>query len=264
MQYNFLYILKHLVNIYMKYFLSFGNERFTNSRKRIKLEAEQTKLFDEIIIETETVCQEETFEKICNKIDPKWGNGRGFYWYMWKPYIINKTLAKLNDGDILFYNDSGMQIFPERQDVINKFKNLFQLVEDTEKCKTGICTFITTGPPKERYEYMYNIGALFKHFKVENNELITHTQQIQAGVIIIKKCNESQKIIKEWLDTASNHTELFVGDMRVLPRNKEDKEMPGFRDHRHDQAVWSVLCKLNNVNVLQHDMNPIYQTHYRC
>lgn len=248
----------------MKYFLSFGNERFANSRKRIRLEAEQTKLFDKIIVETETICQEETFKKICDKIDAKFGSGRGFYWYMWKPYIIYKTLEKLNDGDVLFYNDSGMQIFPERPDVINKFNNLFQLVENKEECKTGICTFITTGPPNERFEYMYNIGALFKHFKVETNESITHTQQIQAGVIIIKKCDESQRIIKEWLDIAVEHTELFVGDIRVLPRDNDVHQMQGFRDHRHDQAVWSVLCKLNNVNVLQHDMNPIYQTHLRC
>ena len=49
----------------MKYFLTFGNERFVNSRKRMELEAEQTKLFDKVIVETEAICQEETFKKIC-------------------------------------------------------------------------------------------------------------------------------------------------------------------------------------------------------
>lgn len=247
----------------MKYFLSFGNQRFINSRKRIETEAEQTKLFDKIIIETETICEEEPFKTICNNIDKKWGTGRGFYWYMWKPYIIHKTLSKLNDGDILFYNDSGMQIFPQRSDVINKFNKLFQLVQNKEECKTGICTFITSGPPKDRFEYMYNITPVFKHFNVENDESITHTQQCQAGVLIIRKCVESQRIIKEWLDIALENPELFVGDIRVFSKYASVKQMKGFRDHRHDQSVWSVLTKLRKVNILQHDINPIFQTHIR-
>lgn len=247
----------------MKYFLSFGNQRFIKSRERIKQEATKTNLFDEVIIETENICEEQPFKTICDKIDKKWGTGRGFYWYMWKPYIIYKTLSKLKDDDILFYNDSGMQIFPERPDVLGKFKKLFDLVSDNEKCQTGVCTFITTGQPKDRFEYMYNIVPVFKHFNVENDESITHTQQCQAGIIIIKKCDESQRIIKEWFETALENPELFIADIRVLSKYTGVKQMNGFRDHRHDQSVWSVISKLRNVNILQHDINPIFQTHIR-
>ena len=48
----------------MKYFLSFGNQRFIKSRKRIK-EAIDIGLFgDEQIVETETVCDEEPFKTL--------------------------------------------------------------------------------------------------------------------------------------------------------------------------------------------------------
>ena len=46
---------------------------------------------------------------------------------------------------------------------------------------------------------------------------------------------------------------------KIDTNNQHDK----FRDHRHDQSIWSILCKLNNVNILTHDKNPIHQTHYR-
>ena len=91
----------------MKYFLSFGNERFKKSRSRIEKEAQATGLFDSTVIETEEICNEEPFKSVCEKCKIC---GRGFYWYMWKPYIIYKHLKNLSDGEILFYCDSGMVI----------------------------------------------------------------------------------------------------------------------------------------------------------
>ena len=190
----------------MKFFLSFGNKRFIKSRARIAEEAIKTTLFDDAIIETEQICNEEPFKSVCSKYTH---TGRGFYWYMWKPYIIYKTLKNLKDGDILFYCDAGMKIYSQN---INKFKNLFILVQDKNKCPTGIATFITTGNSSQRTEYMYNMVQVFKHFGVENNRNITHTQQCQAGVNIIFKCDKSIKIIEEWFKLT--HPEYFIGDYR--------------------------------------------------
>lgn len=245
----------------MKYFLSFGNQRFSKSRRRIIEEALEIGLFEDVNVETEAICDEEPFKSLCSKYS-KHGTGRGFYWYMWKPYIIYKTLLKINDGDILFYNDCGMQIF-NRENVINKFNKLFELIQNEEKCPTGIATFITEGALTQRREYMYNLVQIFKHFQVEKDETITHTQQCQAGVIVIRKSSESLKIIKEWFDLAFNKPAYFIGDIRIHPEYKKEKQFDGFRDHRHDQSVWSILCKINKVNILQHHMNPIYQTRRR-
>ena len=78
-------------------------------------------IFDNIIIETEAICYEEPFKVVVDKILIKYKNtNRGYFWYMWKPYIIYKTLKSLNEGDVLFYCDSGMTII-NTQDTINKF-----------------------------------------------------------------------------------------------------------------------------------------------
>lgn len=244
-----------------KYFLSFGNKRFIKSRERIIKEGKTTNVFDDYILETEKVCDESLYKKVIEKIQIHGSQGRGFYWYTWKPYIIYKALNKLNDGDILFYCDSGMQIF-NNQCVKKKFNDLFNLVSNKEKCLTGIATFITTGSEKNRQEYQYNLVQVFEHFNVLNNKEITHTQQVQAGVSIFYKCDESMKIIKEWFDLSVSNPEYFIGDRRYC--NLEKKiQISGFRDHRHDQSIWSILCKLYKVNILKHNVNPIYQTHYR-
>ena len=82
----------------MKYFVAFGNKRFIKSRDRIIREVKNTGLFNCSFIETEVICDEEPFKSVCSKFK---NPGRGFYFYMWKPYIIYKTLKKLNNGDIL-------------------------------------------------------------------------------------------------------------------------------------------------------------------
>jgi len=238
--------------------VTFGNKRFTNAKKKIKKEAEDINIFDKIVIEEENIIQESPFSKIIKNLP----NGRGYYWYMWKPYIIYKQLLEINKNEFLFYCDSGMTIL-NNKGTKSKFKMLFELVSDNEKCPSSIVSFITTGPTLQRYEYMYNMKQLFSHFNVLDNKEITHTQQIQAGIVIIKKTEKSLDIIKKWLDTAINFPELFIGDYRFAKNLEKVKQFDGFRDHRHDQSVWSVLCKIHNVTIVKHDKNPIYQTHYR-
>ena len=253
----------------IKVLLAFGNERFKQSRDRIIKEAKNLKksdninetIFDNFIVETESIEKEDGFNKMMKQIPEKWGSGRGYYWYMWKPYIIHKTLSKLNEGDILFYCDSGMKIHNNNL-TRNRFNNMFKLVSDRNECPTGIATFVTTGPAKDRFEYMYNTVYVFEFFNVLNDQKITHTQQCQAGVSMFYKCKESMEIVEKWYKLIVTNPELFVGDVRVFPDTKRT-QMAGFRDHRQDQSIWSVIVKLNNVNILKHDKNPMQQTHYR-
>lgn len=253
----------------MKYFLTFGNERFIHSRKRIIDEAKELNIFDNFSIETEKIVEDETYKNALLHLETKskytidnLKHSRGFFWYSWKPYILLKALEKLNTNDILLYCDSGMKIYNSENNK-NKLNNLIHLVEDTEKCPSGIITFITTGNTNERYEYMYTINDVFKYFNVQDNLEITNTQQVQAGIILIKKNETSVNIIKQWYTVFENEPKLFIGDPRYVS-GLENKNHTLFRDHRHDQSIWSVLCKLNNVTIVQHTMNPITQTHCRC
>lgn len=239
-----------------KYMITFGNEKFKNSRERIVRECKELNIFNECKFYNENYV-ENLIKIVSNRVK----NGRGFWWYMWKPFIIYNKLLELNENDILMYCDSGMKIF-NNEDVKEKFKNIFSTLNNDTK--SGIITFVTTGNPNERFEYMYNMNHIYKHFNITKDSHIINSQQIQAGIIFIKKNNSSLNITKQWYEKAINNPELFVGDNRFIinkidTNNQHDK----FRDHRHDQSIWSILCKLNNVNIFTHDKNPIHQTHYR-
>lgn len=62
--------------------------------------------------------------------------------------------------------------------------------------------------------------------------------------------------------TISN-SELFIGDRRFSKIINTEAQYPEFKAHRPDQSVWSILCKLNKINILSHDNNPMIQCHMR-
>ena len=243
-----------------KRLISFGNERFIKSRERIINEANKLEIFDECICEKENILEEDEFKELITKLSIS-GSGRGYYWYMWKPYIIHKHLKDLSDGEILFYCDSGM-VIPNTNTTKFKFINMFNLVCDISLCPTGIATFITTGAEKERIEKYFTLLQTLKCLGVENNEDIINSQQCQAGVTMIYKCKKSVEIIEKWYNLTLTNPEIFIGDYRYCKMERMN-QCEGFKDHRHDQSVWSILCKLHGVTVLTHDKNPMYQSHCR-
>ena len=243
-----------------KRLISFGNERFKKSRERIINEANKIGIFDECICEKENILEEDGFKEVITKLSIS-GTGRGYYWYMWKPYIIHKHLKDLSDGEILFYCDSGMMI-PNTNTTKFKFINMFNLVCDISLCPTGIATFITTGPEKDRIEKQFTLLQTLKCLGVENNEDIINSQQCQAGVTMIYKCEKSVEIVEKWYNFILTNPEIFIGDYRYCKMERMN-QCPDFKDHRHDQSVWSILCKLYGVTILTHDKNPMYQSHAR-
>lgn len=246
----------------MKYFLTFGNKRFIQSRERIVNEASQLNIFDKFIIETENIEYDKIY-KDCIFTSNINSNSRGYFWYTWKPYIILKLLNIISDNDIMMYCDSGMKIYNNSTN-INKFKYLFEIVNDVDVCPSGIITFITTGSKDTRCEYMWTRKEVFDYFNLTNDNDFLNSQQIQAGIIVIKKCEKSMYIIKKWFSIFKENPELFIGDPRFTNKLTSKEQFKGFKDHRHDQSIWSILCKLYNVTILQHDKNPIYQSHIRC
>ena len=77
-----------------------------------------------------------------------------------EPYLPNHEI-----GIVHFAGKNNDQIRNNKNNQ-DKFNNLFSLVTNNELCPTGIATFITTGPPKNRKEIQYNKKEVFRYFKV--------------------------------------------------------------------------------------------------
>tara|TARA_A100001011_G_scaffold376279_1_gene438717 strand:- start:1169 stop:1879 length:711 start_codon:yes stop_codon:yes gene_type:complete len=218
----------------MKLFLNYGDYKFILSRKRISLEAQNLNYFDKIITETEDINNDlEIIDCLKNPNFAKVFNAeRGGGYWMWKPYIIYKILKLLNDNDILVYSDSGSTI-PNNKYTIDKLNEYINIVKNSDK---GVLAF-----RNPHIESKWTKGDVFKHFNCLDNENIYNTRQFTANRIIIKKNLHSMALFKIWWETAKNYSHFFDDSTSIT------KNFNNFIENRHDQSVFSLICKTNGV-----------------
>ncbi|MDA7841011.1 hypothetical protein N9A10_01205, partial [Candidatus Pelagibacter sp.] len=77
-----------------------------------------------------------------------------------------------------------------------------------------------------------------------NNKEIINTPQFWAGSFFIKKTENSLYFMKQWLDIFFKRFDL-VDDTNSKKENHTD-----FIENRHDQSVFSILCKKNFITAL--------------
>jgi hypothetical protein len=70
--------------------------------------------------------------------------------------------------------------------------------------------------------------------------------QLWAGAFVIRKTDENVKLIEKWLEIASLY--WTIDDSPSTEPN-----YPGFREHRHDQSIFSLLakCETEKINLLE-------------
>lgn len=94
-------------------------------------------------------------------------------------------------------------------------------------------------------EYKWTKGDIFRHFSISpENTRITHTQQIAAGHVFIKKSPWTVELIRDWLHIFYNHLNLVDNSPSVSPN------LEGFVENRYDQSIFSILCKLRGITPL--------------
>jgi hypothetical protein len=173
---------------------------------------------------------------------------RGYGYWCWKPQVILQILNNMSDGDILQYTDVGCHL---NINGLRRLKEYFNIVKNT---RSGILAF-QAKPPESPFNYdgrklldlkdeKYTKGDALEYFKVREIDSITKTQTIGAGIIFIRKCSGSMSIIQSWLDVMKNDFSLLDDTTSVTPNH------PAFIEHRHDQALFSIICKLNFVETL--------------
>ena len=149
--------------------------------------------------------------------------GRGNGLWLWKPYIINKTIVeKVRDGDYLIYTDAAMLFMNSTKLIINflneqnasMWMNRLTLKEKKYSKRDAFILMDADTP------YYYD------------------TNQYMAGIQIYKKSNYTVKFIQEWLH--------YCQDSRIItddPNTMGKENYPKFLDNRHDQSILSLLIK---------------------
>lgn len=207
-------------------FITFGagKQNYVDAGKRLIQQAKSTGYFDKTILFTERDLKtdKEFWNKHSTFISK---NRRGYGYWIWKSYIIKKTMETMKKGDILCYLDAGCEIGGSKQLLIPSFLDAVK----TDKI-IGSKTCI---------ERDWCKMDLLLHFNMQDSKFID-TAQRQSGALIIYTCPKTKFIMDLWYDTSCNYH--FIDDSKSNAKN-----LQCFKEHRHDQSILSLILKKYNM-----------------
>ena len=139
----------------------------------------------------------------------------------------------MNNGDILLYCDTGNELDIRKKSNIQK-----HLLEISTELVMG-CFPGEKANTRQKYlnEIYWNKKDLLIRLNMENNEEALHTNQYQANPLLLYKCPRTTEMINEWCHVATSDYHLIDDSPSVEPN------FEGFQQHRHDQSIFSLLCK---------------------
>lgn len=226
-----------------KIFLTFADQRMYRALQRIHDQAVSMDAYDLIVLANEFSLDLNFREQFAEYLKPEM---RGFGYWSWKAQIILQTLNQMDDGDLLQYTDAGCHLNPNGRDKLDEY------FSKAQNSKSGILAFQAIPPSfhnekvklLDLREAKWCKGDLCDSLDVRSNSFIMNTQTIGAGIIFIRKCDNSLRIISDWLD-------VYKKDFNLIDDSESKSENPlGFVEHRHDQSIFSILAKLNNVETV--------------
>lgn len=205
------------------FFISYGDSNFTQSKKRIGWEAINMG-FDHVDVYEPA----DISESFILKTQPYISHPRGGGYWLWKSFFIKKTFEKMKVGDICIYADAGCHVN------IHGKQRLQEYYDMINQDSSGIISF-HLGDLQEEW---YTTEKVFEFFDIpKDNTSIRKSSQYMATILIMRKCEASIDLVEKYYSIAVNRPDLFSDAYNCYNSH------PTFRDHRHDQSIFSILRK---------------------
>ena len=198
------------------FFITYADSNFRKQLAYSSFAAKYLGKFDKIFLYGPRDIDLNFREKFKKTLDHSRGGGL----WLWKPYLILKTLKEAREGDFIFYSDAGAFITYN----IQKFVSFFN-----EKKQDIFCFEIPL------IEKQWTKEETMK--RLDPKQSLKDTNQICGGYILIRKSKASESFFSTFLETCC--------DTALLDDSLEE-EKDYFIDHRHDQSILSLLYKKNN------------------
>ena len=211
-----------------KIHINYANKKYYEAQKKNSQTAKSVGNINNSISYSVSDIDKEFYQKNKHILDQSRGAG---YW-LWKPYFIVKTLSEMNDGDALFYTDSGSHFISSADPVIDVCKNT----------KENILLFTL--------EDFHTHNKWTKrdcfHYMNLDSEPYLNIHQILASFVVCIKTKDNIDFFNEWL--------MYAQDSRILtdaPNTCGLPNYPEFKDHRHDQSILSLLGRKYNIDTIE-------------
>ncbi len=146
--------------------------------------------------------------------------------WVWKPYIILRTLQSAPEGSIIIYLDAAFKIrkpIPRFLDQLGD-KDMM-LVQD-----------------QDRLNGAYVKGDTF-HLMDCMDDGCRQSPHIWSAIIVIRNTDKSRKIVKSWLEACENIDILSATATKYVPN------FPEYKWHHFDQSVLSMIYYKNKDDI---------------
>lgn len=203
----------------MLYFLVYNDNTHVPALQRLLKSVETYGKQFQIIVFDKNNIDSEFKNNNNNILNSRRGGG---YW-LWKPYIINEILKKINNDDIIFYLDANYYFMEE----------FTKLYEDYMKENDLL---VWKNKPNEHTWFMKNWCKMdvIQKFNMYDEIFNNNREDSWAGAIVVKKTENTVKYIQEWLDRCCVYENITDSPSKLPNR-------PEFREHRHDQSLLSSI-----------------------
>lgn len=155
---------------------------------------------------------------------------RGAGYWLWKPYCILKALENSMDGDVVMYTDSASHFIAPASPLL--------LLPESEN--QDVIPFALEHP-----EAHWTKRDAFILMDCDDQGFEKSSQRL-ASFIVARKSQSSIAFFREYLRYCTNS--------QILTDLENSCGLPnysGFRDHRHDQSIFSLLTKKYDLKVFR-------------
>lgn len=202
--------------------ISFADNRYRKALERLE---EWTKEFP--FTERHFHTERNTFTRSYWRELKPWLYRRGYGYWEWKGKLVKQYLEQMDEGDILVWSDVGVY-WNASPAALRRFSMYVKQL-------TGSKSILAFQEPYIEKEWTK--GDLLEALNAYDDTNITNTLQLWSGCFFIQKTQESCEMIDKWASINERRKELETDHRSTIPN------LPGFKEHRHDQSSFSVLVK---------------------
>jgi len=161
--------------------------------------------------------------------------GRGFGFWVWKSFFIQKCIEEKDNDTIFIYVDAGNQ-------VLEDLTPLFEMCKADPK---GLILFDNSDGSPDGKIWKNNMWTKSDCFNMLglNTEQYINGNQVNASYIVFRKTDFTTKFFKCFSQACSNYNIISDAPNITQDFNK------AFIDHRHDQSILSLLSIRYNISI---------------
>jgi hypothetical protein len=200
--------------------LSFANRRYRGSLSRIRREAKVMNRFASIHTVDERWLGTDYWQQHADTVRR---HRRGYGLWTWKPHAIRRHLEQLPAGDMLVYCDAGCSLNAEGRSRLEEYVAL------AAGHPTGVLAFKLDGLVGQ-----WTKRATLAAFHADDPAM-REREMVAATALVLRAGSETLDLVREW--------EARMRDVAVVDDSPSPQgEHPEFRNHRHDQSLFTLLA----------------------